>query len=79
MASTAVQKFTGVKDVVETIIKEVATLKRPVTAAAVAAFILSVTGVIGIDATTLAGILGAVGVADAALEHLLGINDPNNP
>ena len=73
MAGTATEKATGILGVLEHIVVEVATLKRPVTAAAVAAFLLSVTGAIGVDAETLTGIIAAIGAGDAALEKFLGL------
>ena len=68
---TAAQKASGVLSLVKTLLAEIATLQRPVTAAAVSLFILQITGVTTIDASTLAGILAGVGGLDAAVEKLV--------
>jgi hypothetical protein len=56
---------------IKNIVLEIATLQSPVTAAAVAGFVLTVIPGVGLDSTTLASVLVAVGAVDAALEKIL--------
>jgi len=50
---------------------EIATLKRPVTAAAVATFVLTLIPGVGLSAEEVAAILVGVGSIDAVLEKLI--------
>lgn len=76
MASAATQKADTVLTILKDVVIEVATLARPVTAAAVAGLILTLIPGVGLDATTLAAILVGVGGADAVVENVLGIKGP---
>ena len=68
---TLVAKVTGGLSFVKSIVTEIATLQRPVTAAAVAAFVLTVVPGVGLSAEEVAAILVGVGTLDAALEKIL--------
>ncbi len=68
---TAVQKAVGGLQFLKNLIVEIATLQRPVTAAAVAAFILVLIPGVGLSAEAVAGIVAGVGALDAALEKLI--------
>lgn len=59
---------------VRKLLADLAKLKLPVTAAAVAALFLNVVAPFGahIDGTQVAGVLAALGVAAAYVNHLLG-------
>ena len=56
---------------VKNIVIDITTLQSPVTAAAVAGFILTLIPGVGLDPTTLASVLVAVGAVDAGLEKIL--------
>jgi hypothetical protein len=64
---------------VKNIVLELATLQSPVTAAAVAGFILTLIPGVGLDSTTLASVLVAVGAVDNALGRILPVAPPANP
>ena len=68
---TAVQKAVGGLQFLQNLLKEIATLQRPVTAAAVATFVLVLIPGIGLSAEEVAGIVAGVGALDAALERIV--------
>lgn len=65
------QKVDGVLTVLKNIVVEIATLQRPVTATAVATFVLTLIPGVGLTAEEATLILVGVGTIDAAVEKLL--------
>lgn len=63
-------------EIIHEVIVEVATCKRPVTAAAVAAVVVLFLPGVNIAATTVAGILVGVGTVAAVVEKLLFTTPP---
>ena len=68
---TAAQKVEGAATLVKQILVEIATLQKPVTAAAVAAFALALIPSVGLTVTEATSILVGIGVVDAALEKVV--------
>jgi hypothetical protein len=68
---TAAQKVEGGINILKEVIVEIATLKRPVTAAAVAAFVVALIPGSGLTVTEATAILVGVGTVDAVLEQIV--------
>ncbi len=68
---TPAQKVVGGLQLLKNLLAEIATLQRPVTAAAVATFGLSLIPGAGLGVTEATAIVAGVGALDAALEKLV--------
>ncbi len=67
---TAAQKAVGGLQFLKNLLTEIATLQRPVTAAAVALFVLQLIPGVGLTVEEVTAILVGVGTLDATLEKL---------
>jgi uncharacterized protein involved in cysteine biosynthesis len=68
---SAAAKVEGVATIIKNVVVEIATLQRPVTAAAVATFVLTLIPGVGLTVTEATSILVGVGVIDATLEKIV--------
>ncbi len=68
---TPTQKASAGLTLAQNLLKEIATLQRPVTASAVAVFVLSLIPGVGLGVTEATAIIAGIGAADAALEKLV--------
>lgn len=70
---TAAQKAAGGLAIIKSILAEIATLQRPVTAAAVGAFILALIPGVGLTVEEATAIVAGVGAVDAVLVKIVGV------